>query len=116
QSDDPRVKRAAPRLERAIERAIGLAEATLRYGRAEPPTPNLQPVNILPSLEEAVVEGLAAWPEVEWRLEAPDCLKAVVDPDHVHRIVGNLVRNAARAISEQPGRADPGCIIVRASR
>ena len=35
QSEDPRVRRAVPRLERAIERAINLAEATLRYGRAE---------------------------------------------------------------------------------
>lgn len=116
QSDDPRVKRAAPRLERAIERAIGLAEATLRYGRAEPPAPNIAPVNLVPAIEEAAAEGLAGQPEIEWSLDAPDRLPAVADADHVHRIVANLVRNAARAISRQPGRKSAGRISARAFR
>jgi signal transduction histidine kinase len=116
QSDDPRVKRAAPRLERAIERAISLAEATLRYGRAEPAKSNVQAVNIIPAIEEASAEGLAGWPDVEWTLDAPGALTATADADHVHRIVANLVRNAARAIAEQPGRSAPGQIKARAFR
>ncbi len=116
QSDDPRVKRAAPRLERAIERAISLAEATLRYGRAEPPAPNVAPMNLIPAIEEAAAEGLAGRPEIEWRLDAPGQLPAAADADHVHRIVANLVRNAARAISEQPGRNCPGKVSARAFR
>jgi signal transduction histidine kinase len=114
QSDDPRVKRAAPRLERAIERAIGLAEATLRYGHAEAPAPNVAPVNLIPAIEEAAAEGLAGRPEIEWSLDAPGQLSATADADHVHRIVANLVRNAARAISEQPGRKGPGKVSARA--
>ncbi len=114
QSEDPRVKRAAPRLERAIERAIGLAEATLRYGRAEPPGPNVQTVNIIPALEEAAAEGLAGFPDIEWKLEAPKSLCAAADADHVHRIVANLVRNAGRAISGQPERNGAGRINARA--
>ena len=113
QSEDPRVKRAAPRLERAIERAIGLAEATLRYGRAEPPEPNFSAVNLVPAISEAAAEGLAGWPDIEWKLEAPAALSATADPDHVHRIVANLVRNAARAISEQKGRTCPGRVRAR---
>jgi signal transduction histidine kinase len=116
QSDDPRVKRAAPRLERAIERAIGLAEATLRYGRAEPPQPNVQSVNIIPAIEEASAEGLAGSSNIDWSLDAPPNLNAAADADHVHRIVANLVRNAARAISQQPGRSSPGKIKARAYR
>jgi signal transduction histidine kinase len=116
QSDDPRVKRAAPRLERAIERAIGLAEATLRYGRAEPPAPNVAQVNLIPAIEEAAAEGLAGQPDIEWSLEAPGQLPAAADADHVHRIVANLVRNAARAISEQSGRECPGKVSARAFR
>lgn len=114
QSEDPRVKRAAPRLERAIERAIGLAEATLKYGQAEPPGPNLSTVNIVPALEEAAVEGLSAAPEIEWKLQAPAALTAAADAEHVHRIIANLVRNAARAIKEQPGRTSPGMISAKA--
>jgi signal transduction histidine kinase len=116
QSDDPRVKRAAPRLERAIERAIGLAEATLRYGRAEPPGPSLEPMNLIPAIEEAAAEGLAGQPEIEWSLQAPERLPATADADHVHRIVANLVRNSARAISSQPARQCPGKISARAFR
>ena len=33
-------------------------------------------------------------------------LIAIADADHVHRIVANLVRNAARAIREQTGRTE----------
>ncbi len=113
ESEDPRVKRAAPRLERAIERAIGLAESTLRYGRAEPPEPKLQKVALAPVIEEAATEGLAGRPGVAWSLEAPRDIKAVADPEHVHRIIANLVRNAARAIADQPGRKQPGCIKAR---
>jgi signal transduction histidine kinase len=114
ESEDPRVKRAAPRLERAIKRAINLAEATLRYGRAESPAPNMQPVNIRPAIEEAAIEGLAGWPNAAFSLDAPPSLTALADPDHIHRIVANLVRNAARAVSEQPGRNMPARIAARA--
>jgi signal transduction histidine kinase len=116
QSEDPRVKRAAPRLERAIERAIGLAEATLKYGRAEPPGPKLQTVNVIPAIEEAATEGLAGRPDIDWKLESPDQLCAAADADHVHRIVANLVRNSARAIAEQKDRSARGRISARAFR
>jgi len=116
QSEDPRVRRAVPRLERAIERAINLAEATLRYGRAEAPAPNVQPVNIRPAIEEAAVEGLAGWSDVSFTLDAPPSLMALADADHIHRIVANLVRNAARAVTEQPGRNMKAKISARAFR
>lgn len=110
QSDDPRVKRAAPRLERAIERAIGLAEATLRYGRADPPGPSLQPVDLAQVLEEATMEALAAWPLVTWHVECAGRPSVLGDPEHIHRIIANLVRNAARAVSEQQCRIGPASI------
>jgi len=116
QSEDPRVKRAAPRLERAIQRAVGLAEATLRYGRAESAAPNLSAVNLGPLIEEAALEGIAGCDQVEWRLDVRGQVSALADPDHIHRIVTNLVRNAARAIKEQPGRTTPGMITARVFR
>ncbi len=116
QSEDPRVKRAAPRLERAIQRAVNLAEATLSHARAEPSEPNLAPVNLVTLMEEAAIEGLAGCGEVAWRLEAPASVNAMADADHVHRIVANLVRNAGRAISDQKVRTEPGRITVRIFR
>jgi signal transduction histidine kinase len=116
QSEDPRVKRAAPRLERALERAIGLAEATLRYGRAEPAAPRLQAAAIAPVAAEAAGEALAAHPQITFELGGAEDLRANADPDHLHRIIGNLVRNAARAIAEQPGRTAPGRIRIDLGR
>ncbi len=116
QSNDPRVQRAAPRLERAIERAIGLAEATLRYGRTEAPECRPVAADILPVIAEAVAEGLANWPQIEWVLDAPAQLPAMIDIDQVHRIVVNLVRNSSRAISEQKNRATPGRITCKVYR
>ena len=68
------------------------------------PSRTSQPVNLVPAIEEAAAEGLAGCADIEWRLEAPGQLAATADADHVHRIVANLVRNAARAITEQPDR------------
>lgn len=116
QSDDPRVTRAAPRLERALERAIGLAEATLRYGRADQPAPRVAAVNVTPLIEEAATEALSGASGIDWRLDAPESLQAMADPDHVHRIVANLVRNAVRAMTDQPGRNMPAHVRARAFR
>jgi hypothetical protein len=116
QSEDPRVKRAAPRLERAIQRAVNLAEATLSHARTEPVAPNLANVNLVATLDEAANEGLAGCGKINWKVEAPGAVNAIVDVDHVHRIVANLVRNAGRAIKEQPNRTEPGQITARVFR
>jgi signal transduction histidine kinase len=116
QSEDPRVQRAAPRLERAIQRAVNLAEATLRYGRAEPSQPTLLPVNLASTVEEAAAEGIAGCGDIDWKLETQGNVSAMVDADHVHRIVANLVRNAARAIKDQPGRSERGRVSARLFR
>ena len=116
QSEDPRVKRAAPRLERAIQRAVNLAEATLSHARAEPSEPNLAQVNLVAVMEEAANEGLAGCSDVAWSIEAPAPVIATADADHVHRIVANLVRNAGRAIADQKVRTQPGRIAARIFR
>lgn len=108
QSDDPRVKRAAPRLERAIERAINLAESTLSYGRAEPSRPSLSVVNLNATIDEAAAEAMAGCGEIGWRIDAAGPVKALADQEHVHRIIVNLVRNSVRAIRDQRGRSEPG--------
>ena len=116
QSEDPRVKRAAPRLERAIQRAVNLAEATLSHARAEPSLPNLSQVNLVATIDEAANEGLAGCTDVAWSVEAPAPVLAVADAEHVHRIVANLVRNAGRAIHDQKDRTQKGTIAARVFR
>ena len=105
-SEDPRVKKAAPRLERVLERAIKLATDTLQYGRAETPEAMMQPVLLHETLEEAAREALSDHDSVVWVNDIPDTVTADADPDHLHRIAGNLIRNAAEALQERggPGR------------
>ncbi len=104
-SEDPRVKRAAPRLERALERAIELATATLDYGKAAPRPPKIQPVSLRMVLLEAADEALNGSGTA---LEADVPLQMVInsDPDHLHRIASNLLRNAAEAMA-QAATPDP---------
>lgn len=102
-SDDPKVRQAAPRLERALERAIGLAEATLRYGRAEEPAPVIAPHEVRPLLEEAAREALEGRSDISLDLSAPTGLIVLADADYVHRILLNLLRNAAQALAGRDG-------------
>lgn len=116
QSQDPRVRSAAPRLERAIQRAVGLAESTLSYGKAEPPGPQLQEVSVEPLLNDAVEDALESWPRVRSKIEATEALKARIDPDHFHRIISNLCRNAARAMTERGNGSEGGEVRITGAR
>ncbi len=106
-SDDPRVQRAAPRLERAIERAIALATDTLQYGKATAPAPDLSVRALRPIVQEAAEEALARFPDIDWHNTVPEDAAATCDADSVHRILANLVRNAAQAM-DGAGRVSAG--------
>ena len=97
-SEDPRVQKAAPRLERALTRAINLASETLDYGKAAPQPADLQSVSLRGAIEEAAAEALVAWPEVEFIDDLPSARIIEADPDHLHRLATNLIRNAAEAM------------------
>lgn len=107
-SSDPRVARSAPKLVASLGRAIRLCERTLAYGRAEeaPPEPRLVQLR---DLVEEVVEGLGLAeddPGFRSEIDIPPALTARVDPEHLYRVLTNLVRNAEQAIRAdgRPGR------------
>ena len=98
--DDPTVKRVAPKLVASLTRAVNLTEGTLAFGRAEEAPPALQQISVTRFLEE-VCEGeqLAVDPAlVTIRHEADPRLHLRADPEQLHRVVGNLIRNARQAI------------------
>lgn len=97
-SEDPRVQKALPRMERALERAITLASNTLQYGKAEAPKANLRAVNVHACLEEAAEEALAPFEAITWTNDVPDTASVLADADNLHRIATNLIRNAAQAM------------------
>jgi signal transduction histidine kinase len=96
-SDDPRVQRAAPRLERALQRAIQLASDTLAYGKTQPQKARVEPVDLRAVVAEAALEALGASPTAAFENHILPGTRAIADADHLHRIAANLIRNAAEA-------------------
>jgi signal transduction histidine kinase len=95
---DPRVQRFAPKLMRALERAISFCESTLSYGRAHEPPPDRRPVEVEVLVEEihetlALAEGRIAWIAAIERGLIVDA-----DPDQLLRVLLNLARNAVQAL------------------
>ncbi|MAK60302.1 MAG: histidine kinase [Ponticaulis sp.] len=115
-SKDPRVRRAAPRLERALERAIKLAEDTLKFGRSEPVKPQIGAYRLKDIVDEAISEGQilnGTDTLCENHVEAD--IRVSCDPEHLHRILVNLIRNAVQAIDAETSRDEPGKISLVAN-
>jgi len=113
-SEDPAVRQLAPRLERTIDRAAGLAASTLKYGRADEDPPVLRKVLVAEAVEEAAAEALIAFPETDVRFDIEKRLGCVADADHLHRILVNLMRNAGQAMANHTRRDKT--LTIRAAR
>lgn len=100
-SGDPEVQRLAPRLMTAIDRAIGLATTTLKYGR----TQDLPPVRCTFCLAVLVEEAAAAAMEgrtdiaVSFDNLIDSALSVQADREQMFRVVLNLIRNACEALA-----------------
>ncbi|GAA0549815.1 signal transduction histidine kinase [Rhizomicrobium palustre] len=107
-SADPEVKRLAPRLITAIDRAIQLATSTLKYGKAEDHPPVLSLFCLCALMDEiaATMEGRHGYSFAN-RIAPGTMAKA--DRDQLYRIILNLLRNACEAAGET------GNVEVRAS-
>jgi signal transduction histidine kinase len=114
-SGDPGVAAALPRLERALDRAVALASNVLDYGKSEE-RPAEPVVIVLPAAVEAAAEDAGLSPRGV-RLDArfDPGSQALADPEQLHRILVNLLRNAREAI-EGSGAARPGLIEVHGER
>jgi signal transduction histidine kinase len=111
-SGDPKVAQALPRLERALNRAILLASNVLAFGKSEEPPPDRRPVPVRAAVEAAAEDaGLAAGGvALEAAIDAGAVIEA--DPEQLHRILVNLLRNAREAIEADPGRGGRGRVAV----
>ncbi len=111
--DDPTVRRVAPKIVKSLTRAVNLTEGTLAFGRSEEAPPALMMVDLAPFLDE-ICEGeqLAVDPDiVTIRYETRPGLHARLDPEQMHRVLGNLIRNARQAIQ---ATGEPGEVCVEA--
>ncbi|OYW80563.1 MAG: two-component sensor histidine kinase [Asticcacaulis sp. 32-58-5] len=108
-SPDPMVAKALPRLERALDRALNLAQNVLNYGKSDEVAPQIQIVRLRDMAYAAAEDaGLGLTPKspepVRFALKASKGFHFDADPEHMHRLLVNLMRNARQAIERQPNR------------
>jgi signal transduction histidine kinase len=99
---DPQVQRFAPKLMRALERAIAFCQSTLSYGRAQEPPPDRRSVP-LTELVEDVRDTLGLQPDsrIAWITSVERGLTVDADRDQLLRVLINLARNAMQALESR---------------
>ncbi len=106
-SEDPTVRRMAPKLVNSITRAVHLCESTLAFGKAEEPAPRLNMFLLLDVVEDVIdSERLAVGSyDLSFSEDVPALLTVRGDAEQIFRVLANLVRNARQAIiaSGNPG-------------
>jgi len=116
QSGDPKVAQAMPRLERALDRAVKLATDVLAYGKSEEPAPALVAVSLAPAIEAAAEDAGLSPEGVKLESTIDARAQVMADPDQLHRILVNLMRNGREAIQSDPGARKAGVIAVSLER
>ncbi len=112
-SDDPTVRRMAPKLVNSITRAVNLCESTLAFGKASEPPPALTRVALAPIVNDVVDgERLASGDyDISFAEDVPAGMLIRADGEQLHRVLSNLIRNARQAITAS---GKPGEIFIHA--
>ncbi|MBW4709861.1 HAMP domain-containing histidine kinase [Roseobacter sp. YSTF-M11] len=106
-SEDPTVKRMAPKLVGSITRAVHLCESTLAFGKAEEPSPTLTMLPLSDLIDEVIDSERLAVADADISFSCDVAIGMVVraDPEQLYRVLANLIRNARQALVAvgQPG-------------
>ena len=110
-SEDPTVRRLAPKLVNSIARAVNLCESTLAFGRVEEPAPRLMRVPLAEVVDDVIAgERLAAGDHpLSFSEDVPVAMSVRADGEQLYRVIGNLARNARQAIVAS-GKAGEICV------
>lgn len=114
-SDDPVVKRLAPRIVASLDHAVNLATRTLRFGRADehPPQRALFPLApLVDEIGETAFAGEAVDRTIMYDNAVDPLLAIDADREQLYRILLNVIRNAADAVKDR----ELGNVTVGAAR
>ena len=104
---DPKVQRFAPKLMRALERAIAFCQSTLSYGAAQEAPPERKVIEVEPLIEEVhEALGLTLDVPIRWIVAVERGLTVDADHDQLFRVLVNVARNAMQVL-EARGNKDP---------
>jgi len=114
-SGDPQVAQALPRLERALDRAVTLASNVLAFGKSDEPPPEKHPIALRAALEAAAEDAGLGPAGVALEVKFGKAAKVEADPEQLHRMLVNLLRNARQAIDGVEGRGGVGKVVAEFS-
>ncbi len=107
-AEDPLVKRFAPKVIRAIDRAIDYTRSVLAYGQATEEAPRRQLLSLSRLVDDVSdVLALAGHERVHWENRVAADVEVDADPEQLFRALMNLCRNALEAVGESD---DPAII------
>ena len=107
------MQRFAPKLMRALERAIAFCQSTLSYGRVQEPPPDRRSLALEPLVEEVrATLGLEPEAPIRWIGAVERGVAVDADAEQLFRILLNLARNAVQALESRDPK-DPGRDQVR---
>ncbi len=109
-SGDPKVTQALPRLERALDRAVTLASNVLTFGSSAEPAPQKKSVPLRAALAEAAEDAGLSGDGVALNNDIDPGAVVHADPEQLHRILVNLLRNARQASEGDDTRGGKGVV------
>ena len=103
-TEDPMVKRLAPKLLRTIGRAVSYSDSVLSYGKANEAEPKRRLLRLKTVVQDVcdVLVGVGTETGIVFDIRIPDDLTVDADPDQLFRVIHNLCRNAVQALMNEP--------------
>lgn len=105
-TDDPAVKRFAPKLIHTLSRAINYSESVMAYGRSQEPPPKprrVQLSTVILDVQETL--NLNKESGIQFENLIPEDFELNVDSEQLFRVLHNLCRNSVQAM-ERDKRSD----------
>ncbi|MEM1377373.1 MAG: HAMP domain-containing sensor histidine kinase [Pseudomonadota bacterium] len=103
ETDDPAIQRFAPKLIRAIDRAVAYSSDVLAYGKPEETAPQrrrIKPTDLARDVGELLAGDMGNLIELE--IKGNPTFEIDADPDQMFRVLMNLSRNAVQAMRSNP--------------
>lgn len=96
---DPGVQAFAPKLLRALDRAVSYSEGVLSYGRTQEPPPSRRRVRLRKLVEEVQeLLGVPIGSDIAFVNEIDPAFEIDADSEQLFRVLTNLCRNAVEAM------------------
>lgn len=106
--NDPTVRKVAPRLLKALNRAVSFSESVMAYGKASETAPNFKRLNVKQLVDDVfdlIITEDSKSAGIKTQNSVADVLEVDADADQLFRVIANLVRNSMQALTSS--HADP---------